>query len=1135
MYQFIVSVVCTTFTLAYPSGAQESLKQCITVHIEDQEIETALRKISKQSSIRFIYSPQLIQAGRKVTLHANNQALDHILRTLFDPLNITYEMTGKQLVLRAGPRTGPLPESLPPLLPPMADRTLSGTVTDNNGETLPGVRIVVKGTQRGTTTDVNGKYSLLMPEEEVTVIFSYVGYITQEIVVGDRTNLDVSLTVDTRTLEEVVVVGYGTQRKETLTGAVSSIRSEDIKTTKTENLISNIQGKIPGLQIRQRTGEPGTFDNLVSIRGYGSPLIVIDGIPRDGTAEMAQLNPDDIESISILKDAAASIYGMNSANGVIIITTKKGEAGKARFSYSNLLGIKGATGLERTVDAYTYRLMRNEMDKNIGNAPYYSNDILEKYRTGEPGYIDTDWISLTLHEKVFQQQHNFSVRGGSDKVKYFTSFSYTEDNGLLKSDIQKYRRYNFRVSTSSQLTNHLLLNVAVAGRNDHTQSPRNDFLWVFKPIMVNDRGQNYHTIANPGHMTALPPENTNPVAMMNPDIDGYRRNSNMQYQSNLDLTYTVPFVKGLKATVLTAYDGNIRNISSLQRAYDLYDYYTDTRQSTFGTNRYSNSINLFSRLFARGQLEYKRTLAASHNLNVIGVTEFTRTRVDNLSAARQFADLYTHDIIDQGTSTTATNGGNRSFTALAAYLTRINYDYAGKYLLEVVARYDGSYRYAPAKRWAFFPSVSAGWRISEESFIKENLPFLYDLKLRASYGESGRDVGNPFEYVAGYVGSSGSGYIFSPNQLTIGMLAPGVVNDNLSWITAKTSNIGLDFGFWNGKISGSVDVFERKNTGLLATRIQSLPNTFGASFPQENINSNLNHGIELALTHKGKIGRDFSYVLGVNTTYSREKLLHVERAPFTSSWDRWKNGNQDRYTGRLWQYDYSGRYTSLQDYETAPLMGGALGNSRMLPGSWALIDTNGDGIINANDQTPNNWAFGNINPPLQYGMTLSGNYRAFDMNVLFQGAALYSINYRNDDIWGYGRYPSLHSKFMDRWHTTGPEDDPYNPGTQWVTGYYPALRTNTSNTTDGQRIDVWTPPATYLRLKSVELGYTLPSDLLQKIKFSGLRIFANGFNLLTFCRRELRQADPERQEMDWDANLTYPLMKSYNLGINITF
>ncbi len=852
------------------------------------------------------------------------------------------------------------------------------------------------------------------------------------------------------------------------------------------------------------------------------------------------MNPDDIESVSILKDASAAIYGMNAANGVIIVTTKQGEQGKPRFSYSGMVGAKAATGLERTVDAYTYRLMRNEMDRNIGNAHYYSDEILEKYRLGEPGYEDTDWIDLCLHDWVFQQNHNVSVRGGADKIRYFTSFGYTEDNGLLKSNIQKYQRYNFRNTLSADLSDHVKMNLSISGRYTKTQSPRIDFLWLFKPIMVNDRGQNYHTIDNENHMTALPPENTNPYAMMQPDIDGYRRKNVFNYQTTLDLTYTVPFVEGLSIIGQAAFDGNNENSSYLQRQYGIYDYYTDDLQSMFGTDTYSSTMRQFKRLHFRGQVNYNRSFNSVHNLTATAVVEARRTRYDELYGSRQYTDLFTHDILNQGTSTTAQNSGYRKFGVYAAYLGRVNYDYAGKYLLEGVIRYNGSYQYARENRWAFFPSFSAGWRLSEEAFIKDNFTFVNNLKIRGSFGKSGIDARRnnqlvDFEYIPGYTVGTDGGYVFNPNELTISMVAPGVVNNNLSWIESTTSNLGVDFDFLGGLIGGTFELFQRKNTGLLADRVQSVPNTFGASFPQENINSQLDKGLEVMLYHRNKVGRDFSYAVSVNTTYSRRKQLHVERAGFSSQWDRWLNGNEDRYTGRLRQYEWSGRYTSLEQYETAPLMGGTQGNSKMLPGSYAIIDKNGDGIIDGNDQTFNHWAYGNINPPLQYGMTIAMEYRSFDFNTVLQGAALYSINYRNDDIWGYGRYPSLHKRFMDRWHPADPTADPYDPATEWVEGYYPALRTNTSNTTDGNRVNVWTPPATYLRIKSMEIGYTLPKKIVQKAGFDHVRVYVNGFNLYTFCRKEPRQADPERQEMDWDANLTYLIMRSFNFGINVNF
>src|SRR5690625_2690693 len=570
--------------------------------------------------------------------------------------------------------------------------TIVGRVVDaQTGESLPGVNVIIEGTTMGTSSNMEGEYELSVLDLDIVLVFTYIGYQRLEVPVNGRTQIDVELIPEAILGEELVVVGYGIQRAETITGSVSAVQAEEIVTTRTENLVSNIQGKVPGLHVRQRTGEPGVFDNMVSIRGYGNPLIVIDGIVRDGINEFAQLNPNDIENISILKDASAAIYGMNAANGVIIVTTKRGLPGDLQISYSGLGGFKSATGLEQTVDAYTYRLMRNEMDKNIGNAPRYGEETLERYRLGEPGYTDTNWIDLTLYNRVFSQQHTVSVRGGSENVRYFTSLGYVEDNGLLRSDIQQYNRYNLRSNVSANLTDDLQLNASISGRIGKQQQPRNEFLWVFKPIMVNDRGQNYHTIANENHMTALPPENTNPVAMMSEEIDGYRRNKDFQYQSSLELIYDTPFVEGLGVRAAFAYDGSQNNHSVLQRAYGLYDYYTDERLTTFGSDRYLNSIDLFSRTYIRGQIDYNVNFA-DHNIDFLGVTEYSRSRVDYLQGQRLYSDLYTHDILNQGSSTTATNSGYRDNEVLAAYLTRINYDYKRKYLFEAVARYDGSYR-----------------------------------------------------------------------------------------------------------------------------------------------------------------------------------------------------------------------------------------------------------------------------------------------------------------------------------------------------------------------------------------------------------------------------------------------------------
>lgn len=1109
------------FLMAYSLQAQN---QKVSITTKQNTVLSAFEELEKQTQMTIAYNEQLIDINKTLSVNLSQVTLSEALNTILKDTKLTYIIKGKQIII--------IPDNKPKQ---QITKKYSGVILDINKDAIIGASVAIKGTTIGTLSDLNGAFEIEAPIGS-TLTISYIGYLPQEVKVENQTTLNFILKENERTLEEVVVVGYGTQKKETLSGSVAILSSENLVTTKTENLINNIQGKIPGLLIRQQTGEPGVFDNMVSIRGFGNPLIVIDGVPRDGVSDLAQLNSNDIESISVLKDASAAIFGMNAANGVIIVTTKKGEAGKTKVSYSGLFGMKSATGIERMVDAYTYRVIANEMQRNIGAMPLYNDDILQKYKNNEPGYNDNDWINMFMYDRVFQQQHNITVQGGSDKVKYFSSFGYTEDNGLLRSDIQYYRRYNFRTAITSELTRGLTLGVYVSGRLDKTQTPREDFLWTYKTLVANDRGIGYHTIANENHLSAIGPENKNPYALVDPNIDGYRQRRNFQYQSNVELTYKAPFAKGLTFSVLGAYDGWEGNNSMLQKSYKLYDYYTDAFVLDFGNDSYSSEIGLYNRIHAKGQVNYEHKFWQKHNFNILFATELTSTRSDYLGASRKYLDIYTHDIIDQGSPTSATNYGNRAFTRMAAYLGRLNYDFAGKYLFEAAARYDGSYRYAPSKRWAFFPSLSAGWRISEEKFIADNLPFINNLKLRLSHGKSGMDAGNAFEYIAGYSGVQSRGYVFSDNELTVGMVAPGIVNDNLTWITSTINNVGLDVDLWNSKLSFTADLFKRKNTGLLATRIQSVPDILGAYFPQENINSNMDQGVEFSVTHKGNIGKDFKYTLMANASYSRTKTLHDERAEFTSSWDRWKSGKGNRNDGYMWLYEYDGQYTSLQQYETAPLMGGSQGNSKMLPGSYALKDLNGDGIINESDMTSDHWAFGKVNPPIQYGFTISAIYKSFDLNILLQGASGYTIYYDNSDVWGYGINPTLPERFLDRWHTLNPTDDPYNPSTIWVEGSYPALRTNASNTTDRYYpIDVWRPNATYLRVKSVELGYNLPSPICHKLGLADLRLYVNGFNLYTFCNEKLKYADPERQEKDWNADLTYPLMKSFNVGLNVNF
>jgi TonB-linked SusC/RagA family outer membrane protein len=1127
---FLISFLCLSLTI---SSAQK-----VSLNMNGENLSKVLESISMQTGYSLAYSKEVVNLDDAVTIRANQEELTNVLDQLLTPRNLGYEISEGKIYILCRKAEEVAKTSVKTLQNQPQRQQIRGVVTDNSGEPIIGANILVIGTSIGTVTDIEGRYSLEVSRGS-QLRFSYIGYVDQVFTINNQTILDVVLREDTELLEEVVVVGYGSQKKETLSGSISSITANDITTTKTENLINNIQGKVPGLLIRQMSGEPGTFNNSISIRGYGEPMIVIDGIVRNGTSDLAQINSNDIESISVLKDASAAIYGLGAANGVIIVTTKKGQSGKSSVSYSGLFGVKVPTAIEPTVDAVTYYKLANEINKNDKQPITYSDDFIQKYINHEPGYTDFNWYDLFMKDYTVSNSHNVSVRGGTDKIRYFTSLGYYDDEGLLASNIQYYKRFNLRGTITANLTDDLEMNFSTSARIDDTRRTREDFIWNYKTLLVNERGKGWHTIDNEQHYTDLAPESKNIAALTDPDVDGYNLFKNRRYQTTVDLVYKFPTIKGLTAGITGAYDYSTWYAQSLQKSYGLYDYYTDEFSKTFGTDNIRNQMRMQQRVYGRAQLNYTNSFG-NHNLNGTFVTEFNKSRGDYLSGGRDYKELFTKDILDQGSASSATNSGNRNLQAEAAYLARVNYDYSGKYLVELIGRYDGTYRYAPGKRWAFFPSVSIGWRISEESFIKDNFAAISNLKIRASYGETGTNTGSAFQYIPGF--SNSGVYSFNGSSVTTGMSSNMLVSDKLTWMTSLTKNIGLDIDLWQGKLSGNIDVFERRNTGILASREQTIPtDLLGASFSQENLNSNRNFGIELGLSHRNKVNKDFSYTVGLNYTYARLQNLHVEGSSnYNTSMSIWQNSNENRYVGRYTGTFYTlagGSYTSLADYENAPLHNTSIGNSMMLPGSWIIEDLNGDGVIDGNDRSYNHWNVG-LNPPLQFGLTYSMTYKDFDMNMLIQGASGHSIQYKMNDIWGYGRYPTTYEKYLDRWHTVQPDADPFDPQTEWVPGYWPALRsydTYNSYTKDAVNTARQIIPGTYARLKSLEIGYTFEKDVLGKLGINSCRVFITGYNLFTVCNPLLKGADPEKIEGDWNAGLTYPLMRTYNFGINLNF
>jgi TonB-linked SusC/RagA family outer membrane protein len=1133
---FLLGILQLNIFVAYSQDTGLSLK------FSDTGPQLASDNFTAESEFSFLFKDKLTNNDYDVNLLAEDRSRDVIPVNLFADNSINYLI----------PESKTIPTSLFPGSPEaliLQQQSVTGTITDaTTGEGMVGVNIQVKGTTLGAISDINGRYSLPAVPADATLVFSFVGYNQQEIAIKGRSVIDVSLTSQEIGLEEVVVIGYGTQKKETLTGSVAQIQSDAIVATKTPTLAGAIQGKIVGVQIRQQTGEPGVFNSRISIRGFGEPLLVIDGVVRDGMSDFERLNADDIESISVLKDASASIYGMNAANGVLIVTTKKGFAGKTEFTATGIYTAKQPTTnvYQSLVDAYTLRVMNNEMLRNSNLPLATSESDLAKWKAGvEPGYTDYNWFEETTRDWVTSEEANFSARGGNDVITFFSSLGYMTDQGYFQqNELERYKKYTFRTNVDAKLAKGLSARFSFSGRYENQTQPPQGVFWIFKRIVAADRGYGAYTLANNGHLSRVPAENTNAWAELTRDICGYDQNINFQYQSTIDVNYEAPFLKGLSFGLLGAYDGLVGDRRLLNTPYQLYDYKTDAPVGTPGKATFQNTITHMVRKNIQPKISFRTNIAQAHNISATLVNEIRKVDYNNLSGKRQYDDLYTRDIINQGSLTNASTTGYRNEQAYVSFLGRFNYDYKSKYLLEFTFREDGSYRYAPGRRWAFFPAFQAAWRIGQEGFIKNNFPVISDMKLRATWGRSGYDAGNAFEYVEGYTftGVSG-GYVLTDGVLTLGMVPPGVVNNYLSWVHTTSLDLGIDIELWKGKLGFTADYFERLEEGLLATRVATVPNTFGASFPQENLNSQETKGFEFMISHRNTIGK-LTYGVNANMTYSRLYYLHREQSPYRSTWSRWKSGTDGdgRIQGRAWIYDRDGIWTSVTELEEGvPLMGTTLGNSLMLPGMDRIVDVNGDGIIDGNDQIIGAWAgsgfFGDaLNPPLQFGMNMDFHILNFDLIIGLAGASLFSMNKSRYDQWGYGtRYPMQWSKYLDRWHTQNPTDNPFDPATVWIPGEWEALTANANNQTTNLTTDKWRMDATYLRLKTIELGYNLPVKYSNAIKLNNVRAFINCFNLFTLCNKNLKDVDPERAEGAYATSNTYPLMRTFNFGLEVKF
>ena len=1107
----------------------------LDLNMNNTSMRDVFREIERKTDLSFIFSDDVSSLNDKVSVNVRNEKVINILDDLFKDTDLGYRILNEKLIVIATKET-------------LQNKVITGMVTDAKGEPLSGVSITIKGASQGTVTNASGAYNLTVPDENAVLVFSYVGFLTQEIKVGNLKNINVKLNEDTQKVDEVVVVGYGVQKRINLTGAVSQISSEKVSIRPAANTGELLQGMIAGLKTQQTSGLPGSDGTTLNIRGYSNnPLILIDGIESD----LGQVDPNDIESVSVLKDASAAIYGARAGNGVILVTTKRGNDRKAQISYHGTVSYTQPTFLAKPVNALqwaemVYETGRNPDDLSLKHVHYdpVANTLTNKLDGSN--YQGYDWMSALFRNWTPQTQHNLNVRGGTDKASYFLSLGYTNQESNFTAGDYTFNRYNIRSNIDAKVTKDLSVSFDLAYRKGLMDRANVTIDDVFNVTNRSLPVYPYIYEADPSRATYSGTARSAYRALFK-DYNGFVDQRNQAIQGAIELKYNVPAVQGL--TVKTSL--NFEEIYTWQkqsaRQYIMWDYNFIAagegkdpwiNMGKAGGTSFSVTSQRITELMPRLQLEYAKKLG-EHNLHALAVGEMWSIDDNWISASGK--DLFSNDspYLKYLSAEGRTNNETASKRARVSYIGRVNYDYKSKYLVDFSIRADASAEYPPKGRWGYFPSISAGWRMSEEGFIKNNIPNVNNLKLRASYGVLGNDAVSSFDYLAGYE-ITGRNYLFGSSAFPA-INSAGVPNLDITWETMKISNIGLDGIFFNGLIGFEFDAFYRLRDGILAIPLKGLPSTFGASMPQMNLNKQDNRGIELTLSHKNRIGA-FSYEIAPMISWARGKYVKWEEnalpvddsvddvtREYNRLWNKryLKTGQWDNVQ---WGYRCDGFFMNQQEIDNYPINQDQNKNITLKPGDLKYKDLNGDNYIDWRDETI--IATTGL-PNTMYSLNLSASWKGLSLFMLWQGAANYLINIDGEAANGFQTESvplDVHYKYRAIIKTDA-DGKGYisNPNTFKLPPAVQAGRTPNNRLLN----DLYMQEAGYLRMKTMNLSYTLPQKWLRHMGINNTMLYVNATNLLTFSNLGIwkNSFDPE---IYWQLNRQYPPVKTITVGLKLT-
>lgn len=1144
----------------------------VTLHEEQSSIQTILSKIEKQTKYLFVYDKAQIDVKRKVTLKVNNKPVSQVLNTLFAGTQVSYSLNGNNIVLTVRKETTQQKSSL---------KTVEGAITDLNGEPVIGATVKEEGTNNGVISDIDGKFSIKVhPSAHLNV--SYVGMLTKTISVTGKSFLNITLTEDNKTLEEVVVVGYGTQKRVNLTGAISTVSSKDLIDRPASTATHMLQGKVPGLNITTSAGNPGNGASI-NIRGTnsingGSPLVLIDGVEGD----LYRVNPADIESISIIKDASsAAIYGARASFGVVLVTTKNGDEGKVRVSYNGRFGwTKPTVSVDYETRGYYSVLTANvfwNAYTGVNYMNYTEDDMLElwlrrndktedpsrpwtvvKDRNGRPTYhyyANTDFWHHLFQENKPLMNHDISISGGTKKMKYFLSGGYNQEEGMIKKNTDKFNKTNFRSKISFDV-------------NDYVNISNNTAFFHSKYTFPNGGGSNWYFDTSQTHgLACFPTQNPDGTSIVSHAFNGYRVMNGLlalrdkgkhtsgdrtdDFSTTTELTVTP--IKGLELKGNFTYNVNNRRIMNRYVPTEYSQYPGEVEildePSLYMENRLKEETDYEHYLATNLYATYSGSFLQKHNYKVTAgfnyetkYMKYTSSYGYNLmSEILNDFNLIGED--SEGERRMEVKGGQNEY-ALAGYFGRINYDYAGKYLLELSGRYDGSSRFSSKDRWGFFPSASVGWRLSEESFMDPVKSWLSNLKFRYSYGNLGNQQVGYYDYIR-TVNINTQSYLFGgklPSSASIS--AP--VSGNLTWEVVEHHNLGLDASFFNNRLNFTGEYYIRNTKDMLTAGI-SLPAVYGTSSPKMNSADMQTKGYELSLGWQDMFklaGKPFAYQINLTFNDYISKITKFNN-PEKAFAKKYYEGMR---IGEIWGYHIDGMFAT--DEEAAnyqvdqrrvnDIINSSSGSLKGLhAGDLRFADLDGDNIISTGEDTVDDPGdrriIGNSEPRYQYGANMAFQWCGFDFSIFFQGIGRMDWYPASEAELFWGPFNRPYATFLPKnfLEQCWSEDNPnaYFPRPRAYVAFDNLSNQNRELTAANDR---YLQNIGYCRLKNLTIGYSLPKQWTQKIGIDLLRVYFSGENLAYWSGLKTDYIDPEQARRGGDLKV-YPWQKTFTFGINVNF